>query len=95
MLVGCGRETAERLLVSAVEDAKDTKQAQNQLFVAYRTALHIMATFAFNDEKQLGKSFPEFLRSLTADLEHELEFLKQSGEMQFVKPSHPGEGNLT
>lgn len=85
LLIGCGRETAGHLLASAVETATDAKIAQNQLFVAYRAALNMIATFAYNDQKQLGKSFEQFKEQFIADLEHELAFLNASDEMELVK----------
>jgi hypothetical protein len=74
MLQGCGRKIAEGMLRSAVEEADDADQMNNQVEVLHFAAVHILAAEMYNQSRQLKNPPDDFIMRLSAELRAELKF---------------------
>ena len=56
-IVEAGREMAISLMESAISKAENEEQVSNQLALLQITAIHILATSAFNRMQQMGHTY--------------------------------------
>lgn len=86
-----GRAAANSLMTSAVEEADNVDQADNQMLATYWAGVHLAAHHIFNSVKLEGKRADDMFRAVNADIQDEFDSLLQSekdGEMEVIK--YPG-----
>lgn len=72
LLRNCGREVAEGFIRSAVQDAENEDQMNNQIATLHYAAVHILAAEMYNQSRQMDISPEEFISSLDTELRYEL-----------------------
>jgi hypothetical protein len=80
-----GRDTAYRLLKSAIDDSENPEQMANQLAVCETVGVHILATVVFNLVKQKEKSRVAAMGDVIESIYQELTYIEQSNNVQFVE----------
>lgn len=88
LLQDSGRDLAASMMISAVEDSANGVEMNNNLRVLRFLAIHILATFIYNNKEQKGIDPQMSLRRIKTELESEHQFIIEgAGDIQTNKPN--------
>lgn len=85
-LVEIGRNTAAKLIESAVTMSATPEQMSNQLFITRVAGVHILATHLYNEVEQLDRTPDEALGDLMHEIQSEFDAMVAEGDVELVTP---------